>query len=85
MSLNMSMPMMDQDKANHFIWGLAIFSFGFILNIWAGIILCAVIAAVKELYHDKYLGKGTPDYKDFLATLAGGLSGAAVAVLAFLK
>lgn len=83
--MNMNMPQMPQDKANHFIWGLALFSFGFIANIWVGLALCFVLAAVKELWHDKYLGKGACDLKDFLATAAGGTSGAIIAGLAFLK
>ena len=83
--MNMNMPQMDQDKANHFIWGLALFSFGFLHSVWLGLLICTVVAAAKELYHDKYLGKGTCDLKDFVATVGGGIAGAIVAALAFLK
>ena len=55
-----------KDKLLHFFWG-AVISFCLILafNI-TGIILSLVIPAIKELYYDKYLGKGNCDIYDYI-------------------
>lgn len=71
----MNMPLIPQDKANHFIYGLVIFllvglSFGAI----PGLAAAALIGMVKEIY-DKVSGKGTPDVYDFVATVVGGVAG----------
>ena len=47
-----------KDKLLHFFWG-SILSFILILYFGiVGMIIALIIPAVKELYYDKYLGKG---------------------------
>lgn len=59
-----------KDKLLHFFWG-AILSFIFILFLGKiGIIISLIIPAVKELYYDKYLGKGCCEWADYFYTIA---------------
>ena len=59
-----------KDKLLHFFWG-AILSFIFILFLGKiGIIIALIIPAVKELYYDKYLGKGFCEWADYFYTIA---------------
>ena len=65
-----------RDKIKHFFAGLAI-------AIVAGLSFCpliglataAVIGALKEIVWDWLLKKGTPEFLDFVATVAGGVIG----------
>lgn len=69
------MPQLPQDKANHFIYGLAGFlGVGLIFGVVAGILFSAIIGAAKEVY-DRVSKKGCPDALDFVATAAGGAVG----------
>ena len=59
-----------KDKLLHFFWGailsfILIFFFGKI-----GIIIALIIPAIKELYYDKYLGKGCCEWADYFYTIA---------------
>ena len=59
-----------KDKLLHFFWG-AILSF--ILMIIFGIvgmIIALIIPAIKELYYDKYLGRGCCEWADYFYTIA---------------
>jgi len=64
------------DKQKHLLAGLA-------LAIIAGLLFCpriglaaaAVIGALKEIVWDWLLKKGTPEFMDFVATVAGGAIG----------
>ena len=59
-----------KDKLLHFFWG-AILSFILILFFGkVGIIIALIIPAVKELYYDKYLGKGCCEWADYFYTIA---------------
>jgi hypothetical protein len=69
------MPQLPQDKANHFIYGLAIFLVvGFAIDAVAGAGAAALFGAAKEVY-DRVSKKGCPEAMDFLATAAGGVAG----------
>ena len=69
------MPQLPQDKANHFIYGLAIFLVvGFAIDAVAGLTAAALIGAIKEVY-DQKSKTGCPDAMDFVATAAGGVAG----------
>ena len=72
----MSLPLLPQDKANHLIYGLLMFM---VMTPFTGALLAvltvAIIGALKEIIHDKLMGKGTPDFWDFVATAAGGALG----------
>ena len=67
---------MPKDKQKHLLAGLA-------LAIIAGLLICpriglataAVIGALKEIVWDWLLKKGTPEFLDFVATVAGGVIG----------
>ena len=67
---------MPKDKQKHLLAGLA-------LAIIAGLLFCpriglataAVIGALKEIVWDWLLKKGTPEFLDFVATVAGGVIG----------
>ena len=59
-----------KDKLLHFFWG-AILSFILILFFGKiGIIIALIIPAIKELYYDKYLGKGHCDWADYFYSIA---------------
>ena len=59
-----------KDKLLHFFWG-AILSFILILFLGKiGVIIALIIPAVKELYYDKYLGKGCCEWTDYFYTIA---------------
>ena len=59
-----------KDKLLHFFWG-AILSFILILFFGKiGIIIALIIPAVKELYYDKYLGKGNCEWADYVYSIA---------------
>lgn len=58
-----------KDKLLHFFWG-AIISFCLIIVLGKiGIIMSLVIPAIKELYYDKYLGKGNCDIYDYIYSI----------------
>lgn len=64
--------MLPHDKANHFLWGAIVAQAGNVpFDLLVGAAMCAAVAIGKEVY-DRTSGKGTPDVKDALATLAGG-------------
>jgi len=59
-----------KDKLLHFFYGtilsfILIFCFGIV-----GMIIAFIIPAVKELYYDKYLGKGCCEWADYFYTVA---------------
>ena len=59
-----------KDKLLHFFWG-AILSFILILLLGKiGIIVALIIPAVKELYYDKYLGRGNCEWADYFYSIA---------------
>ena len=70
---------MPKDKKLHILAGLA-------LSILAGLSFCpliglataAVVGALKEIIWDWLLKKGTPEFLDFVATVAGGVLGAVI-------
>ena len=67
---------MPRDKKLHLLSGLA-------LSILAGLLFCPLIGlltaamagALKEIVWDWWLKKGTPEFLDFVATVAGGTIG----------
>lgn len=63
------LPSLPQDKANHAVYGTALYillSYPFPLLALGAVIF---IATAKELMYDKIMAKGTPDYMDFVATI----------------
>ena len=71
----MKLPQLPQDKANHVVYGVAIYLA--VAPLAGGLIALAAVtfvAAFKE-FIDWRTGGGTPELLDFLATVAGGLAG----------
>jgi len=67
------LPLIPIDKANHFIYGSIIYTLSnLILTPLLSLIIVLILGGLKELY-DYYTKTGTPDYKDFLWTVFGGL------------
>ena len=59
-----------KDILLHFFWG-AILSFILMIPFGiVGMIIAFIIPAVKELYYDKYLGKGCCEWADYFYTIA---------------
>ena len=59
-----------KDKLLHFFW-VAILSFILIFFLGKiGVIIALIIPAIKELYYDKYLGKGCCESADYFYTIA---------------
>lgn len=66
----MSIPTLTPDKANHFVYGAILFLIGFhIHGVIGGWAVCAAAGVLKEIWDIK---RGTPDFLDLIATLAGG-------------
>tara|TARA_R100000005_G_C4817304_1_gene100500 strand:- start:44 stop:280 length:237 start_codon:yes stop_codon:yes gene_type:complete len=60
----------EKDKLLHFFWGtilsfILMFLFGTV-----GMIIAFIIPAIKELYYDKYLGKGNCEWLDYFYSVA---------------
>jgi VanZ family protein len=69
----MKLPMFSLDKANHFVYGAVITSLLTCFHdVSVGIIVCAVIALLKEFY-DSMHPSHRPEIKDAVATILGGL------------
>lgn len=67
------LPVIDEDKANHFIYGCVIYSLSCIfLPVLYSLIIVALIGGLKELY-DKYTPGATPDIMDWVWTMFGCL------------
>ena len=60
------------DKVSHFAGGVVLFAIGQLFGI--GLILAVAGAVAKEIY-DYYHPNHTPDIKDAVATVLGGLLG----------
>lgn len=83
----MMLPMLPQDKANHFIYGLIIFGlFKILLGRYSvktfkrripliGIIVCSLFGISKEIYDLLNKDTHTPDIYDAAITILGGLIG----------
>lgn len=67
----MALPVIEQDKANHFVYGAISAAVGAMYDPLAGAALCFVLAWGKEIY-DRVSGKGTPDKLDAIWTMLGG-------------
>lgn len=67
----MRLPVIALDKANHAVYGALAACLGALHSVVIGAELCAVLAIGKEVY-DRASGKGTPDIKDAVWTVAGG-------------
>jgi len=65
------LPLLSQDKANHFIYGILIYmTLSLIHQPLTGLIVCILAGILKEV-HDY----PKQDYKDFIATVLGGVAG----------
>lgn len=69
----MTLPLIPQDKASHFVYGAAIGALAAFATGHPNAALAAAVAFgfVKEVY-DLVTGKGTPDWRDVAWTAAGG-------------
>ena len=59
-----------KDKLIHFFYGTIL---SFILIFYfeiVGMIIALIIPAIKELYYDKYLGRGCCEWADYFYTIA---------------
>ena len=75
--MKFNLPLIPSDKANHFIYGLMIFTLCSIPFGWiVGIISCSIFGIGKEIY-DEYNPNHTPDVMDAIYTIAGGVVGLA--------
>lgn len=73
------LPVIPQDKANHFVYGAVIFTVAYVLFTIAGLPALPIAAGAvvgfavgKEVYDKMHKENHTPDIKDALATMAGG-------------
>jgi hypothetical protein len=79
----MNLIVLSQDKANHFAYGTIICTIStlialllikiILIPLWL-VLLPTIFFAIGKEYYDYKSRKGTPDIKDALFTLAGGLS-----------
>ena len=68
----MKLPLISQDKANHFIYGSVVFFIAnLFLNVYYSFAIVTFLAFSKEAY-DEYKYRGF-DYKDLLATVIPGI------------
>lgn len=79
----MNLPMLPQDKANHMIYGLIIFTVTAILfDAVIGLGICSIAAFSKELYDLQHKDRHTPDIYDAIWTIVGGMLGFIISFLA---
>lgn len=65
-----------KDKWKHLLAGLALsLLVGLLFCPLIGLIVAAVVGALKEIVWDWLLKRGTPEWWDFVATVAGGVIG----------
>ena len=63
----------------HFAAGLALsLLIGLLCTPTWGLLTAVVVGALKEISWDWWLGRGTPEVLDFVATVAGGAFGAVI-------
>lgn len=67
----MSLPMLPADKANHFVYGAVLACFGMYWDPFVALGLAVLAGVGKEIY-DRISKRGTPDFMDSLAAIAGG-------------
>lgn len=68
----MQLPVFDQDKANHFLYGAVITCAAvFVLDPKDALLACMAIAVAKEIV-DKITHRGACDALDAVFTVAGG-------------
>jgi len=73
---------MSKDKKLHLLAGLALSILaGLFVYPLIGLATAAVVGALKEIIWDWLLKKGTPEFLDFVATVAGGLTGSGLIFL----
>jgi uncharacterized protein YfiM (DUF2279 family) len=76
-----------KDKQDHFAVGVFIGFSGSSMTIGTNRSLivslssAAIIGGGKELIYDKWMGRGTPEFKDFAYTVAGSVTGWAIVKL----
>lgn len=64
---------MQRDKLKHLLAGIGIsLVFGVQFTPFIGLIIAAIVGALKEIIWDWLLKRGTPEFLDFLATVLGG-------------
>jgi hypothetical protein len=69
----MTLPLLVEDKANHLIYGIAIYMLFYIfLDRFYAMIPVIIIGALKEVF-DHYSKKNNADIFDFIWTVIGGL------------
>lgn len=83
----MNLPQLDKDKGNHYVYGSAIFVIGYLLGlqtgihpVLSGVALVLIVAVGREAY-SRVTGKGTYDPLDAVATVAGAIPAAIVALV----
>jgi hypothetical protein len=65
-----------KDKQLHLLAGLALAIIaGLLFCPLVGLVTAAVVGALKEIIWDWLSKKGTPEFMDFVATVAGGTIG----------
>ena len=70
---------MPKDKKLHLLAGLALSILaGLFVYPMFGLLIAAAVGALKEIIWDRLLKKGTPEFLDFVATVAGGVLGAVI-------
>jgi len=71
--------MLARDKQMHFAAGLALSMLtGLLCTPTWGLLTAVVVGALKEISWDRWLGRGTPEFLDFVATVLGGALGAVI-------
>jgi hypothetical protein len=70
----MTLPLIPEDKANHFLYGaLAFLVIYWLSDPWMAVFGCIVVAVGKELW-DLLTGKGNSEVADFVWTIVGSLT-----------
>jgi len=68
-----------KDKKLHLLAGLALsLLMGLLCTPTRGLLAAVIVGALKEISWDWWLGRGTPEFLDFVATVLGGVLGAVI-------
>lgn len=64
------------DKLGHFVGGVLIYTVTHFINSFIGLTIVILFALAKEGYDAMHRDRHTPEWKDAIATILGGITGA---------
>ncbi len=77
----MKLPLIPQDKANHLIYGLIIYTVILPINIYLAMLMVVFAGVGKEVYDHMNRDEHVPDLYDAIYIVVGGLIGFIISII----